>query len=427
MPRIGAVGPRGRKGLRWPRFRWHPVPARRVRRRPGRRLPFGRLAGVAASALALGAVAVGVSVWAINSRPGSAPPALVASVPAQPTPPLPPTAGAGEPAPAAQSAAANPPAERAVAATAAGSIPGLAHLPLIAAPAAAGTPSTKVPAADRDPPSDSAPTPRRLVVGPGQTLDGLLDEAEVDRATRMKVIRALRTVFDPDRLQVGHALRLVVTSRAGRPVLQRLAVVADQAVRHMVVRTGDGGFAAIAAHPLRRQTRLAVPDATPGRVPVRPPEPPGRSLVLHHPASGERLTVTYRRRGRYDPDALEQIAVMFRDRRTNEIRSIAPALIDLLCDLRDRLGVSAATPIALISGYRSPETNAMLAQRSRFVAKRSYHTRGMAADIAIPGVSPARVARAARALGRGGYAAYRQDGFTHVDVGPVRTWPTAAS
>lgn len=136
------------------------------------------------------------------------------------------------------------------------------------------------------------------------------------------------------------------------------------------------------------------------------------------------LTVAYRQGGAYNDDALRRIDAFFCDRRTGGRRSIDPALIDLLCDVRDRLKVSESTPITLVSGYRAPVTNAALARQNRGVAENSYHIRGMAADIAIPDVRPERVAAAAAALGRGGYAAYPRDGFAHIDTGPVRTWAT---
>lgn len=147
-----------------------------------------------------------------------------------------------------------------------------------------------------------------------------------------------------------------------------------------------------------------------------------RSIVLHHPASGETVGVTFRRADGYDPQALDRIATLFRDRRTGETVPVDPTLVELLADLRDRCGAGPDTPVHITSGYRSPLTNVALARSNPNVAENSYHLRGQAADIAIPGVPPRRLAEEAAALQRGGYALYVHTGHVHVDTGPVRTW-----
>lgn len=146
-----------------------------------------------------------------------------------------------------------------------------------------------------------------------------------------------------------------------------------------------------------------------------------RSVVLTHP-SGETVAVTYWRPGGYDADALREIAVLFRDRRTGETIPVDPALIDMLVELRQRTGAPPEAPIRLTSGYRSTATNAALARVNGNVAENSYHMRGQAADFSIPGVPPARLAEEAAAMQRGGYALYPHTGHVHVDTGPFRTW-----
>ena len=105
-----------------------------------------------------------------------------------------------------------------------------------------------------------------------------------------------------------------------------------------------------------------------------------RSIVLHHPASGETVSVTYRRADGYDPQALDRIASLFRDRRTGETVPVDPTLVELLADLRDRCGADPDTPVHITSGYRSPLTNVTLARSNPNVAENSYHLRGQAAD-----------------------------------------------
>lgn len=152
-----------------------------------------------------------------------------------------------------------------------------------------------------------------------------------------------------------------------------------------------------------------------------------RSIVMTHP-SGETVAATYWRPGAgYDPDAMREITILFRDRRSGETIPVDPALIDMLVELRQRTGAPAEAPIRLTSGYRSPASNALLAKTNANVADNSYHMRGQAADFSIPGVSPARLAEEAAAMQRGGYAMYPSTGHVHVDTGPFRTWTPKGS
>ncbi|WP_247894224.1 YcbK family protein [Azospirillum sp. B510] len=148
-----------------------------------------------------------------------------------------------------------------------------------------------------------------------------------------------------------------------------------------------------------------------------------RSVVLQHPASGETASVTYWRPGDgYDPAAMREIAALFRDRRSDETIPIDPALIDMLVELRQRVGAPPDSPIRITSGYRSSATNASLARTNPNVAENSYHLRGQAADFSIAGIPPSRLAEEAAAMQRGGYAMYAHTGHVHVDTGPFRTW-----
>jgi uncharacterized protein YcbK (DUF882 family) len=79
-------------------------------------------------------------------------------------------------------------------------------------------------------------------------------------------------------------------------------------------------------------------------------------------------------------------------------------------------------PFEILSGYRSPKTNALLRNRSRGVARNSYHIMAMAVDLRIQSRSVSQVARAALALNAGGVGRYSRSDFVHVDSGPVRDW-----
>jgi uncharacterized protein YcbK (DUF882 family) len=147
---------------------------------------------------------------------------------------------------------------------------------------------------------------------------------------------------------------------------------------------------------------------------------PARELSLHSLRTRETLSAVYRENGRLLPDGLAQLDYILRDYRTGEVRPIAPGLLDLVHELKQVLGYRQ--PIGVISGYRSPATNAMLAARSKGVAKNSYHLRGMAVDIRMPGRPLAELRDAALGLRRGGVGYYPESDFVHVDVGPVRSW-----
>lgn len=151
-----------------------------------------------------------------------------------------------------------------------------------------------------------------------------------------------------------------------------------------------------------------------------------QSIVLWHRASGERVDVTTRTAGQYNKAAFEQIDRIFRDRRTGEEYAIDPKLIDTIAELRDKLLMSPSDPIELLSGYRSPESNAKLGTVNKYVAKNSYHLKGQAADIRIPEMSSSALEAVAKTIQKGGVALYPDGGpdfgHVHVDTGPVRGW-----
>jgi len=146
----------------------------------------------------------------------------------------------------------------------------------------------------------------------------------------------------------------------------------------------------------------------------------GRSLELLNLHTGERVTATYWENGRYLPDGLAEINNLLRDHRTGDISEMDPELLDLLVQVRDKLETNA--PFHIISGYRSPKTNAMLASHSNGVAKKSFHMQGKAVDIRVPSRSSSSVRQVARTLQRGGVGYYPRSDFVHVDTGNVRYW-----
>lgn len=148
-----------------------------------------------------------------------------------------------------------------------------------------------------------------------------------------------------------------------------------------------------------------------------------RTLSFHHTHSGEDLTVTFKRNGRYDEEALKKINHHLRDWRSQDSTTMDRRLFDILWEVNRDVG--GKQPINIISAYRSPQTNAMLRRRSSGVARFSQHMRGHAIDFFIPGVSLSEIRAAGLRLQRGGVGFYPSSGspFVHLDTGSVRHWP----
>lgn len=160
-----------------------------------------------------------------------------------------------------------------------------------------------------------------------------------------------------------------------------------------------------------------LPDAIAKSTPALPPE---RSLAFYNTHTGESLKTVYWADGDYLMQGMGEINSILRDHRANETHPIDRDLLDLLFVLRSR--VNGNSPFHVISGYRSPATNASLRKNSTGVAKRSYHMLGKAIDIRMPGCDLTRLHKAALALHAGGVGSYPSSDFIHVDVGPVRRW-----
>ncbi len=140
-------------------------------------------------------------------------------------------------------------------------------------------------------------------------------------------------------------------------------------------------------------------------------------LNLH---TGERVRTAYWERGKYIPEALREIEKVLRDHRSGDIHRIDPRLLDLMQHLHHKTGSSKEFQV--VSGYRSPATNAALSAHNNGVAKKSLHMQGKAIDIRLPGV-PLRVLRqAAVSMHAGGVGYYPKSNFIHIDTGNVRYW-----
>ena len=145
-----------------------------------------------------------------------------------------------------------------------------------------------------------------------------------------------------------------------------------------------------------------------------------RRAVLDNLHTGEGFNEVYYANGSYLPDAMAEATRVMRDWRTGDEHFIDPTLFDALHAINSRL--ETPQPYQIISGYRSPKTNAMLHQRSRGVAENSQHVLGKAIDVRIAGVDLSNLRDAALDLGAGGVGFYPVSNFLHIDTGRVRQW-----
>lgn len=145
-----------------------------------------------------------------------------------------------------------------------------------------------------------------------------------------------------------------------------------------------------------------------------------RRIRMYSGRTGERIDMIYWIEGDYIKDAVKELNYFMRDWRTDDIKSIDLRTVDIMAAAHNLM--DANEPYMLLSGYRSPKTNAMLRSRSRGVAKNSLHMKGQAADLRMSGRSVSQLARAAAACRSGGVGKYSRSNFVHMDCGDVRTW-----
>ncbi|EAR62145.1 DUF882 domain-containing protein [Neptuniibacter caesariensis] len=149
-------------------------------------------------------------------------------------------------------------------------------------------------------------------------------------------------------------------------------------------------------------------------------KPQERSLSLLNLHTGESINSTFLAGGEYQYDSLADLNHVLRDHRTDQAMNMDKQLLLLLNELQQTFGEH--NPIHVISAYRSPKTNAMLSQKNSKVAKKSYHMKGQAIDIRIPGVELKDLHKASLDLKAGGVGLYTRSNFIHLDVGRVRRW-----
>lgn len=136
--------------------------------------------------------------------------------------------------------------------------------------------------------------------------------------------------------------------------------------------------------------------------------------------TGESFSGAYRVGDKYLPEAFERINYFLRDFRTGDAFPMDPRVIDILSLVQD--GTGKGTPLEILSGYRTPKTNAMLRRVSEGVARNSFHMYGQAVDIRMPGFGTRKLSHVAKNLRAGGVGYYPKSHFVHVDTGDIRSW-----
>lgn len=145
-----------------------------------------------------------------------------------------------------------------------------------------------------------------------------------------------------------------------------------------------------------------------------------RRIRMYSGRTGERIDTIYWIDGEYIGEAVREITLFMRDWRNGKTLDIDTRAMDVWAAAHNLL--ETRQPYMLLSGYRSPETNAMLRRRSSGVARNSLHMRGQAADLRLTDRSVSQMARAAAACRGGGVGRYSGSNFVHMDCGAVRSW-----
>ena len=182
---------------------------------------------------------------------------------------------------------------------------------------------------------------------------------------------------------------------------------------------GRGGAAAQLAVAAAFTAAWLVPSSTESAV----ANGDTRTILLSDQHTNESGSFTFMVNGLYDQAVLDKLNWFCRDWRLNEPTKMDPHLFDIIWEVYRELG--STQPIDVLSGYRSPQTNAMLRRRSRQVAEHSQHMQGKAVDAHFLDVSTGRIRDIAMRMQAGGVGFYPTGNtpWVHIDSGSVRYWP----
>ncbi|HEV3032365.1 MAG TPA: DUF882 domain-containing protein [Polyangia bacterium] len=248
----------------------------------------------------------------------------------------------------------------------------------------------------------------------GPELERIRREAGAPRRERLRIViasdasRPIRTFTLPrglPRAVTIVALLLVATTAAllagswhMNGSLHRL----DERVQAMVQAADT-----VAMHPLPGTGDEVAIDAKTGAMSGAGAHTPAGQkghFVVRSVNTGEELEVRLDlASGEVEATSYRALRHLMRCQRTGAETPMDPRLIELLY----RIATRTRQKIELVSGFRAPMFS---------LATLSYHTRGMAADIRVPGMTPLMVRDLARAMGVKGIGYYPVSQFVHVDV-----------
>lgn len=162
---------------------------------------------------------------------------------------------------------------------------------------------------------------------------------------------------------------------------------------------------------------LALASLIPARVFASPSA--GKELYFFNIHTAERLEF-FHIPGQCSTQTIKRLNYFLRDFRTGDVHPIDRKLLDSLALIAKLSGKKANYEV--ISGYRSPKTNAMLHRISSGVSTHSLHMQGRAIDIRLDGVPLSAVHKIALNHHNGGVGYYPQSDFIHLDTGRKRYW-----
>jgi uncharacterized protein YcbK (DUF882 family) len=201
------------------------------------------------------------------------------------------------------------------------------------------------------------------------------------------------------------AMPVVIPHIPGSPAAAKHDGVAPTITRRSFIHAGVTSFLAVVLGPRLAFAMTAEP----------------RRLRMANTHTLERVDAVYYDGAELVPEALGEIDRVLRDHRSGEICSMDSRVLDIVWSLSIAVKKPAGE-FEIISGYRSPATNAVLRRMGRDVAAQSLHCCGQAIDLRMPGLDTALLRDAALLLRRGGVGYYRHCDFVHVDTGRVRRW-----
>nr|WP_228896722.1 DUF882 domain-containing protein [Pseudoduganella aquatica] len=152
-----------------------------------------------------------------------------------------------------------------------------------------------------------------------------------------------------------------------------------------------------------------------------------RTLTVTRPASGEKARLLYWKDGEVIDAAYQELCHLLRDVNGKQTAPIDPKLLETLWGTQAfvaRYGIES--PVEILSGYRTPDSNKRLIEQGVPAARQSLHIQGKAADIRIPNLNAEVLGGLVRSFRQGGVGYYYrntpQGGWIHADTGLKRTW-----